>query len=127
MIFICLKYIFVYNSSKAYYSLDENEREILKRERRRLQEQLRRVKRNEERYNQYEKQQMLLQIQQQNLALIQSNQPLLLSPTQFKRSNLTQCMCDNVFDHLIKCFSTLYEDKEKKNKSAKKSEYMFVD
>jgi hypothetical protein len=60
------------NFSKASYSLDENEREILKRERRRLQEQLRRVKRNEIRYKQYEKQQMLLQIQQQNLALIKS-------------------------------------------------------
>ncbi|CAF5144154.1 unnamed protein product [Rotaria magnacalcarata] len=57
---------------KAYYTLDETERETLKRERRRLQEQLRRVKRNEARYNQYEKQQILLQIQQQNLALIQS-------------------------------------------------------
>ncbi|CAF5149819.1 unnamed protein product, partial [Rotaria sp. Silwood1] len=37
---------------KAYYTLDETERETLKRERRRLQEQLRRVKRNEARYNQ---------------------------------------------------------------------------
>ncbi|CAF0789128.1 unnamed protein product [Adineta steineri] len=67
---------------KAYYALDNNEREKLKRERRRLQEQLRRVKRNEARYNQYEKQQMLLEIQQQNLALIKSTQayqPPLLS------------------------------------------------
>jgi len=65
--------IYLYKSfRKAYYSLDDNERETLKRERRRLQEQLRRVKRNEARYNQYEKQQMLFEIQQQNLALIQS-------------------------------------------------------
>ncbi len=74
--------------SKAYYALDENEREILKRERRRLQEQLRRVKRNEARYNQYEKQQLLLQIQQQNLALIQSIPPASSSPRiTVKRSN----------------------------------------
>ncbi|CAF1216007.1 unnamed protein product [Rotaria sordida] len=77
---------------KAYYTLDESEREILKRERRRLQEQLRRVKRNEARYNQHEKQQMLLQIQQQNLALIQSTetrqlQSLSSSPIILKRSN----------------------------------------
>jgi len=65
--------IYLYKSfRKAYYSLDDNERETLKRERRRLQEQLRRVKRNEARYNQYEKQQMLFEIQHQNLALIQS-------------------------------------------------------
>ncbi len=86
------KYVFKFlglYSSKSYYSLDENEREILKRERRRLQEQLRRVKRNEERYNQYEKQQILLQIQQQNLALIQSNQPSSSSssPRNLIRSN----------------------------------------
>ncbi len=74
--------------SKAYYALDENEREILKRERRRLQEQLRRVKRNEARYNQYEKQQLLLQIQQQNLALIKSIPPASSSPQiTLKRSN----------------------------------------
>jgi hypothetical protein len=81
-----LKYLYF---SKAYYGLDENEREILKRERRRLQEQLRRVKRNEARYNQYEKQQMLLQIQQQNLALIQSiPSPSLSSPQKIlKHSN----------------------------------------
>ena len=62
-------------SSKTSYSLDDNEREILKRERRRLQEQLRRVKRNEARYHQYEKQQMLIQIQQENLALFHSHPP----------------------------------------------------
>ena len=78
--------------SKAYYALDENERETLKRERRRLQEQLRRVKRNEARYNQYEKQQMLSQIQQKNLALIQSSQAcqsssLSSSPIIAKHSN----------------------------------------
>ena len=59
--------------SKAYYALDDTEREVLRRERRRLQEQLRRVKRNEVRYSLYEKQQMLLEIQQKNLALIQSS------------------------------------------------------
>ena len=63
------------SNSKAYYALDETERETLRRERRRLQEQLRRVKRNELRYNQYEKQQMLFQIQQENLALLQSTCP----------------------------------------------------
>ncbi|CAF4558936.1 unnamed protein product [Rotaria sp. Silwood1] len=78
---------------KAYYTLDETERETLKRERRRLQEQLRRVKRNEARYNQYERQQMLLQIQQQNLALIQSAETCQIpplsssSPISLKRSN----------------------------------------
>ncbi|CAM4921120.1 unnamed protein product [Rotaria socialis] len=78
---------------KAYYTLDETERETLKRERRRLQEQLRRVKRNEARYNQYEKQQILLQIQQQNLALIQSSEASKLarlpssSSTNLKHSN----------------------------------------
>ncbi len=73
--------------SKAYYALDENEREILKRERRRLQEQLRRVKRNEARYKQYEKQQMLFEIQQQNLALIQSIPSTSIPSKTIKRSN----------------------------------------
>lgn len=58
---------------KAFYALDDDERERLKRERRRLQEQLRRVKRNEIRFDQYEKEEMLFRLQQENLALIQSN------------------------------------------------------
>jgi hypothetical protein len=78
--------MFIY-FSKAYYGLDENEREILKRERRRLQEQLRRVKRNEARYNQYEKQQILLQIQQKNLALIKSIPSSPPTPITLKHSN----------------------------------------
>jgi hypothetical protein len=40
--------------------------------------------------------------------------------------HLTICMCDNVFNHLIKCFSTLYEDKEKKNKSANESSFQYI-
>ena len=38
--------------SKQFASLDESQKEEMKRERRRLQEQLRRIKRNEEKLNQ---------------------------------------------------------------------------
>ena len=93
--------------SKAYYALDDGERDVLRRERRRLQEQLRRVKRNEVRYSLYEKQQMLLEIQQKNLALIQSNRADASSTaSSIRRSNsILSCLELSLSDEDNSCSS----------------------